>query len=103
MTHQHRALIASLSLFLERSVSSRIFLVAGLHTGRAVLASFFEIAASSGLVADENGIFEHSVITGGQRIWKADRGSEDLVERKQWLVVARLKWSTDSLSRNAGT
>lgn len=99
MSHQHSALVASLSLFLERSVSSRIFLVAGLHTGRAVLASFFEIAASSGLVPDEHGISEHSVITGGQRIWKEDRGSEDSVERKQWLVVTRLKWSTDSLLR----
>jgi nicotinamide N-methyltransferase len=97
MSDQHCALVESLGLFLERSPSSRIFLVAGIHTGRPVLTSFFKIAASSGLVPDEDGIFEHSVITGVQRIWEDDRGSEDSVERKQWLVMAKLRWSANSL------
>jgi nicotinamide N-methyltransferase len=103
MSDQHGALVASLSLFLERSSSSRVFLVAGIHTSRLVLASFFNIAASAALVPDEDGIFENNVITGAQRVWAEDRGSEDSVERKQWLVVTRLRWSANDVQSDAGT
>jgi len=92
MSHQHRPLVVSLCLFLERSLSSRIFVVAGIHTGRPVLASFFRVAASAGLVPDEDGISEHNVISGIQRSWMENRDSEDSVERKQWLMVAKLGW-----------
>jgi EEF1A N-terminal glycine/lysine methyltransferase len=103
MSDQHCALVKSLKLFLEQTSSSRIFLVAGIHTGRPVLTSFFKTAASSGLIPDEDGIIERSVITGVQRAWVEDRGLEDLVERKQWLVVAKLKWSASRLQLNLGT
>jgi nicotinamide N-methyltransferase len=99
MSHQHCPLVASLCLFLERSLSSRIFVVAGIHTGRPVLASFFRVASSAGLVPDADGISEYNIITGVQRPWMEDRGSEDSVERKQWLIVAKLGWSKNHETR----
>jgi len=92
MSDQHEALVWSLTHFLEKSSAARVFMVAGLHTGRSVISNFFRVAGSRGLVPDDNGIEEHNVVNGITRGWEEERGIEDLVERKQWLVVARLKW-----------
>ena len=92
MPDQHNALVWSLTHFLEKSSAARVFMVAGLHTGRSVISNFFRVAGSRGLVPDDNGIEEHNVVNGITRGWEDERGVEDLVERKQWLVVTRLKW-----------
>jgi EEF1A N-terminal glycine/lysine methyltransferase len=92
MSDQHDALVWSLTHFLEKSSTARIFVVAGLHTGRSVISNFFRVAGSRGLLPDDSGIEEHNVFNGITRGWKEGRGMEDLVERKQWLIVTRLKW-----------
>ena len=93
MFEQHNALIQSISLLLERSSLARLFLVAGIHTGRAVLSHFFHIAELTQLGPDDDGIVEYCVIDGSTRPWRKDRGPEDVLERKRWLIVAKLKWN----------
>jgi EEF1A N-terminal glycine/lysine methyltransferase len=92
MSEQHCALIWSMTHLLEKSSSARVFVIAGFHTGRCVLANFFQLAEAHNLVPDDEGIIEHSILTGKTRPWKNERGIEDTVERKQWLVVTHLKW-----------
>jgi hypothetical protein len=94
MTDQHQALVLTMSCFLERSSSARILVVAGIHTQRSVVSAFFRIAEFEGLIPDEDGIEECNIMFGSSRPWMDDRGAEDTVERKQWLVVAKLKWSS---------
>jgi predicted nicotinamide N-methyase len=92
ISDRHEDLVRSLCRLLERSTTSRIFFVAGLHTGRSVIANFFRVAASQGLTPGEDGITEHNVINGCNRPWKEERGKEDTVVMKRWLIVARLRW-----------
>jgi nicotinamide N-methyltransferase len=76
--------------FLSLESSARIFVLAGFHTGRARLASFFELADQQGLEPDE--IYEEDD-QGKRREWLPERnnGYEDHTERKKWLVIARMK------------
>jgi EEF1A N-terminal glycine/lysine methyltransferase len=89
---RHEPLVSTLTHLLERSPTARVFVVAGLHTGRSVISNFFRIAGSRGLIPDDNGITEHNVVDGRERTWKEQRRTEDVVERKQWLVVSQLRW-----------
>jgi EEF1A N-terminal glycine/lysine methyltransferase len=93
MADQHVPLVHTVTQLLERSSSARVFMVAGLHTGRSVLSNFFRVAASKGLIPDDEDILEHNVTSEEARPWQAERIGEDVVERKQWLVLARLRWS----------
>ena len=92
MPDQHVPLVRTISRMLEHSSSARVFVIAGFHTGRFILANFFCIAASEGLIPDEEDIMEYNVTTQKTRPWKEDRIDEDVIERKQWLVVALLRW-----------
>ena len=98
MSDQHVSLIKTITQVLDRSSSARVFVVAGLHTGRCVLSNFFQVAASEDLIPDDEDIIEHNVTTQKTRPWRAERIGEDLVERKQWLVVAQLRWSNSVVS-----
>jgi EEF1A N-terminal glycine/lysine methyltransferase len=77
---------------LDRAASSRILFISGLHTGRAVVASFLDLAKSRGLIPTQEGVTEQNTLDGRIRLWYAER-ADDAVERKQWLVVAQLRWS----------
>jgi hypothetical protein len=92
MSDQHQALVLTMSCLLERTSSARILVIAGIHTKRYVVSAFFSIAESEGLIPDEDGIEERNIMFGSTRPWRDDRGAEDTVERKQWLVVSKLKW-----------
>lgn len=45
----HTALVKSISVLLARSKTARVYMVAGLHTGRATLVHFFRTALHAGL------------------------------------------------------
>lgn len=72
----------------------KVWVVAGFHTGRAVVAAFFETAAQMGLVPEC--IYERDLVAdaedGGEirREWKADREGEGPENRTRWCVVAVL-------------
>lgn len=90
MASQHLSLVQSMLHFLTHEESGRVFAIAGFHTGRAKLASFFKVAENEGLEIAE--IYEEDV-EGVRRQWANERdgGREDVTERKRWLVVAILK------------
>lgn len=86
---QHTNLAKSMLHFLSSSPESRIFVIAGFHTGRARMAPFFEeTMMEEGLEIED--IYEMDA-NGERREWKPDAPEEMSGERKKWLVVARLK------------
>lgn len=90
MSSQHLNLVASMLHFLTLGSNGRVFAIAGFHTGRAKLVSFFADAVEGGLEVDE--IYEEDA-NGFRREWLEERdgGYEDHNERKKWLVIAILK------------
>jgi nicotinamide N-methyltransferase len=70
------------------SDGGRAYIIAGFHTGRAKMASFFDEEAmrEDGLVVER--IWERNA-EGKEREWRFDRGEEDkdVTGRKRWLVV----------------
>ena len=80
--------------------TAQIWIVAGFHTGRATLASFFEVAHEAGLQVKH--IWERDV-QGNEREWvkeprkksqqqaQAQAEVEDIASLKKWLVVAVLE------------
>lgn len=94
---EHHSLVRSMLHFLPESANARVWIVAGFHTGRAALASFFDVATEEGLKVEE--IWERDV-DGNEREWLKirDGGRENVTERKRWLVVAILRRPTASCS-----
>jgi hypothetical protein len=85
---QHHNLARSMLHFLSQDPNSRVFVIAGFHTGRTKLAHFFgEAIVEVGLAIEE--IFEMDA-DGKRREWKPSAAEESIGERKRWLVVARL-------------
>ncbi|ORY01105.1 hypothetical protein BCR34DRAFT_494125, partial [Clohesyomyces aquaticus] len=91
MEQNHENLVRSMLHFLSHAPEARIYCVAGFHTGRAKVASFFEEAVPElGLEVEE--MFEMDA-DGNRRGWARERngGREDIGERNKWLVVSTLK------------
>jgi len=88
MLGQHENIVQSMLHFL--APGGWIFVTSGFHTGRAKLANFFEVAIDAGLEVEE--IYDEDV-SGIRRSWETERdgGREDVIERKRWLVIARLR------------
>ncbi|KAF1967142.1 hypothetical protein BU23DRAFT_559582 [Bimuria novae-zelandiae CBS 107.79] len=91
MPYEHENLAKSMVHFLSKDTSSRVFVIAGFHTGRAKVAPFFEETVPEvGLEVEE--IYEMNA-EGKRRPWATERdgGREDVGERKKWCVLARLR------------
>lgn len=90
MSGQHQALAASMLHFLSIEVDARVWLIAGFHTGRANVASFFETGKEAGLEVD---VAWEMDVDGNEREWTGEQkaGNDDIVERKRWLLVAILR------------
>ncbi|OJD36319.1 nicotinamide n-methyltransferase [Diplodia corticola] len=90
MPHEHRSLAKSMVHFLSPDPRARVFVIAGFHTGRAMMAPFFVTVVEEGLEIDD--IYEMDA-EARRREWASERdgGREDHGERNKWLVVARLK------------
>lgn len=91
MPWQHGNLLRSISWFLKDGDEGRVWLVAGFHTGRKMVADFFDqntLREDGGLEVEC--IFERDC-DGVEREWVPDRGWEDPSVRKRWLVVAVLR------------
>lgn len=90
MPNEHANLVKSMLHFLAPEASSRVFAIAGFHTGRAKLAAFFTEAQAQGLVIED--IYEEDA-EGTRRAWQEERdgGTENVTERKKWLVISRLR------------
>ncbi|KAH9846140.1 hypothetical protein C2E23DRAFT_606100 [Lenzites betulinus] len=87
----HGIFLESLQHTLRRSPDARVYLVAGLHTGRYVLQTFFSLLDDAGFVPEE--ITERRVGAVEERPWSIDRAEgEDEQERRRWIVWIVLKW-----------
>ncbi|KAF8466942.1 hypothetical protein BDZ91DRAFT_793931 [Kalaharituber pfeilii] len=89
MDWQHVNLCSSIVHFLEPE-KGEVLAIAGFHTGRPKVANFFKECENAGLVPVGKGIIERDV-DGNEREWVGDRGREDVIERKKWLTICRLK------------
>ncbi|KAK4249782.1 hypothetical protein C7999DRAFT_12371 [Corynascus novoguineensis] len=90
MPWQHDNLRRSISWFLADAESARAWVVAGFHTGRQKVSAFFETAALAELGLEVEHMWERDC-DGKDREWVTDRDSEDISERKRWLVVGVLR------------
>ncbi|KAH8692916.1 putative nicotinamide N-methyltransferase [Talaromyces proteolyticus] len=93
MLAQHANLAKTLLWFL--SDGGRVWVVAGFHTGRAVVANFFETAVALGLAIER--IYERDLNADAgeegrevRREWAAVRADEGPENRKRWCVIAEL-------------
>ncbi|KAN0068826.1 hypothetical protein V8E54_012995 [Elaphomyces granulatus] len=107
MKSQHENLVRTMLWFLTPNsttsdgnvegsfqIDGRVWIVAGFHTGRAVIASFFETAVQMGLEIED--IYERDLNAGEEagevrREWVPFREGEGLENRKRWCVVAVLR------------
>lgn len=91
MPWEHDNLAKSMLHFSADTPDARILCIAGFHTGRAKLAPFFEeVVPRHGLEIED--IYEMDA-DGRRRPWAKERdgGTENIGERKKWLVLARLR------------
>ena len=82
---EHYGLAQSIHHFLSTAEDARAWVIAGFHTGRPKLVTFFDIAVQAGLEIEK--MWERDA-DGNERDWDRDR--ED-TERNRWMVVAILK------------
>ena len=93
MRSQHENLARTMQWFL--APGGRVWCVAGFHTGRAVVAGFFETALENGLEIER--IFERDLSSrdeqGGEirREWVTLLEGESPGNRQRWCVIAVLK------------
>lgn len=101
MDGEHYNLAQSMEHFLSHRDNARVWVIAGFHTGRAKLVSFFDIAAHAGLESEK--IWERDA-DGNEREWVRERngGQEDAAGRNKWLVIAILKRKKASSVKNVG-
>ncbi len=74
--------------FLKVGEGTRIYVVAGFHTGREKVAAFFDVVGEEGLEVERVGERDAD---GVEREWRKEREGEGVMERKKWLVVAVLR------------
>ncbi|CAG8277012.1 unnamed protein product [Penicillium olsonii] len=93
MRSQHENLARTMQWFL--SPGGKVWVVAGFHTGRTIVAGFFETALENGFIVER--IFERDLVErledGGEirRDWVPVREGEGVENQKRWCVIAVLK------------
>ncbi|KAI0924212.1 hypothetical protein AcW1_006392 [Taiwanofungus camphoratus] len=87
----HHLFVETLCSTLRKSEEARIYLVAGLHTGRYTIQAFLNVVHGAGLEVEE--AIEREINGDGQRPWKVERGeNETEKDRRRWVVWLSLKW-----------
>ncbi|KAI9702214.1 MAG: hypothetical protein M1820_006296 [Bogoriella megaspora] len=84
---QHANLARSMMHFLTFDANARVLVIAGFHTGRQIVANWFETARKEGLEIEE--AWEEDACE-KMRGWDPSR-EEGVAEAKKWLVCAVLK------------
>lgn len=91
MREAHISLLQTLQWFL--SPGGRVLIVAGFHTGRPIIAGFFETVLENGFIIET--IYERDLVEAAEdgteirREWKPHREGE--IDRSRWCAVAVLK------------
>ena len=102
--HLHIPFCQTLSKTLRRNDHSRIYLVAGLHTGRWAIDRYLDKLGLFGLAVEL--VIERKVdgtldsqevhVKPAEREWKAERDGEEESERRTWVVWIVVKWAETS-------
>lgn len=93
MQGQHENIARTMQWFL--APGGHVWVVAGFHTGRKIIADFFETAIKNGFKIDR--IFERDVISRNEdgseirREWTPERAEEGPENRRRWCVISVLK------------
>lgn len=93
MRAQHENLVRTMQWFL--SPGGKVWVVSGFHTGRAIVAGFFETALENGFVIER--IYERDLIARSEddgeirREWAPIREGEGTENQRRWCVIAVLK------------
>lgn len=93
MREQHGNLARTMQWFL--APGGKVWVVAGFHTGRAIVAGFFETVVENGFEVEL--IFERDLVSrleDGEEIrreWAPHREGEGPENRRRWCVIAVLK------------
>ncbi|KAH8174309.1 lysine methyltransferase domain-containing protein [Sarocladium implicatum] len=90
MPWQHDALLRSVSYFLSLSPLAKCLCVGACHTGREVVARFFEEERLRSLGLEVEEVWERDV-EGKEREWDTAREEEDPGMRKRWCVNVILR------------
>lgn len=85
----HGLFAAALRDTLRKTLSSRVYIVAGLHTGRYTIQTFLSVLASNGFELET--IAEIRSSNSEQREWSVSREGEDEGERRRWVVWLKIK------------
>lgn len=88
----HQIFVDSLTSTLKRTSSSRVYLIAGLHTGRYSIQALLHRAKRCGLETET--VEERQVDGCANRPWSADRPEDGDQERRRWVVWAVLRWAS---------
>lgn len=92
MRSQHENLVRTMQWFL--APGGKVWVVAGFHTGRAIVAGFFETAVQNGFEIER--IFERDLMAkteAGEEVrreWVTVREGESPENQRRWAVVAVL-------------
>ncbi|OBZ73533.1 Protein N-methyltransferase nnt1 [Grifola frondosa] len=88
----HGPFIETLRLTLRDTADARIYLVAGLHTGRYTIQAFLKSVSEAGFDIEE--ATERQVTDGDScRPWTIERAEgEDEMERRRWVIWMVLRW-----------
>ncbi|KAF9814830.1 hypothetical protein IEO21_04882 [Rhodonia placenta] len=93
----HDVFTQTLCMTLRRSSDARIYLVAGLHTGRYTIQSFLRTLIGAGLEVEE--ATERDVGGSGRRAWGVERADgETEQDRRRWVIWMVLRWSSDRIA-----
>ncbi|CAK5283155.1 unnamed protein product [Mycena citricolor] len=91
----HGIFITALKSTLKKAPDSRVYLFAGLHTGRYTIQSFLIAVLKEGFVLDN--AFEQETAGDQTRAWSVERADgEDESERRRWIACITLKWDSDT-------
>ncbi|KAJ7623150.1 hypothetical protein FB45DRAFT_1087949 [Roridomyces roridus] len=90
-TEFHPLFIKALQLTLKKSPHARVYVFAGLHTGRYTVQSFLNAVSEADFILET--ALERETNGEGQRTWSVDRGEgEEENERRRWIVCLTLRW-----------
>lgn len=97
----HALFLRALQKTLRRSADARVYLVAGLHTGRYTLQAFMDAVPRHNFQFEE--ICEREVAGSASRPWDVERHEyDDDRERRRWVVWMVLRWTDTAITTGDG-
>lgn len=89
----HGVFLKTLQFLLRKTKDARVYLIAGLHTGRYTLQRFLDSVEGYGFEVED--VVEREVSGCCQRGWSVDRAEgEEEKDRRKWVLWITIKWNS---------